>query len=328
MTASIIRLWTFHDLPRMQDVECDIRCAVCDGTNMASTIELGGKAFTRRFVESGGIRFHIVDGGAGPVVLLIAGFPQTAYAWRRVQPLLCDAFRTIAIDLPGQGYSDKPTNGYDTQTTARRINDLVKSLGVRRHFYVGHDIGSWIGYPYAHQHAADLDGIAFIDGNIPGITLKSEIPITAPFNWKSWHFLFNAVEDLPEALISGRERILIEWFFNKKSANAMATFEPADIDEYVKAYASLGGLRGMLGYYRAVEQDVRQNQRLSAHQIRPPVLALGADVGSAPDMHERMKPLCENLSGGQIRACGHYIPEEQPEQLAQELLRFFSKCVQ
>lgn len=294
---------------------------------MAGVVELGGKSFRRRFVESGGIRFHIVDGGVGPVVVLIAGFPQTAYAWRRVQPLLADSYRTIAVDLPGQGYSDKPLHGYDTQTTASRINALLKSLGVQRHFYVGHDIGSWVGFPYAHRFAADLDGIVFIDGNIPGITLKAEVSVTSPSNWRSWHFLFNAVDDLPEALIAGRERILIEWFFNKKTANAMAAFEPADVDEYVKSYASLGGLRGMLGYYRAVEEDMRQNQMLIADKIKVPVLALGGDVGSAPDICERMQPLGIRVSGGQIKDCGHYIPEEQPEQLASELLAFFKTCL-
>ncbi|WP_144108239.1 alpha/beta fold hydrolase [Paraburkholderia sp. BCC1886] len=294
---------------------------------MAGTIDLGGKPFERRFVRSGDIRFHLVDGGVGPTVVLIAGFPQTAYAWRRVQPLLAGSYRTIAIDLPGQGYSDKPMSGYDTETAAARIHDLLRTLGVGRHFYVGHDIGSWIAYPYAHRYAADLDGVVFIDGNIPGITLKPEVSVTAPSNWKSWHFLFNAVDDLPEALIAGRERILIEWFFNKKTANAMTTFDPADIDEYVKAYASLGGLRGMLGYYRAVEEDMRQNQQRFASRITTPVLALGGDVGSAPTIHELMKPLCENLRGGVIEDCGHYIPEEHPQKLAAELMTFFEACL-
>jgi pimeloyl-ACP methyl ester carboxylesterase len=294
---------------------------------MACVVDLGGKSFSRRFIESGGIRFHIVDGGVGPVVVLIAGFPQTAYAWRRIQPLLSGSYRTIAVDLPGQGYSDKPLHGYDTQTTAGRINDLVKSLGVGRHFYVGHDIGSWVGFPYAHRFAAELDGIVFIDGNIPGITLKAEVSVTSPSNWRSWHFLFNAVDDLPEALIAGKERILIEWFFNKKTANAMATFEPADIDEYVKSYAALGGLRGMLGYYRAVEDDIRQNKILAENKIKPPVLALGGDIGSAPDIYELMKPLCGSISGGQIKDCGHYIPEEQPDKLASDLLTFFQDCL-
>ena len=152
---------------------------------MAGEIQLGGKTFTRRFVKSGDIRFHMVEGGVGPTVVLIAGFPQTAYAWRRIQPLLADNYRTIAIDLPGQGYSDKPMSGYDTQTAARRINDVLKTIGVGRHFYVGHDIGSWIAYPYAHDYADQLDGIVFIDGNIPGITLKSEVSVTSPSNWKS-----------------------------------------------------------------------------------------------------------------------------------------------
>ena len=294
---------------------------------MAGMIELGGMRFARRFVQNVEIRFHIVDGGVGPTVVLIAGFPQTAYAWRRIQPLLAGSYRTLAIDLPGQGYSDKPLNGYDTQTTASRLNCLLKSLGVQRHFYVGHDIGSWIGFPYAHQYAADLDGVVFIDGNIPGITLKSEVSIASPSNWRSWHFLFNAVVDLPESLLSGKERVLLEWFFNKKSANPMATFEPADIDEYVKCYASLGGLRGMLGYYRAVEEDMRQNQKLFANKIRTPVLALGGDVGSAPDIHESMRPLCESIRGGQIASCGHYIPEEQPEKLATELDSFFKAAL-
>lgn len=294
---------------------------------MADFVEYGGKRFARRFVESGGVRFHIVDGGEGPTVVLVAGFPETAYAWRRVQPILAESYRTIAIDLPGQGYSDKPFDGYDTQTTAGRIHDLLKTIGVQRHFFVGHDIGSWVAYPYAHQYSANLDGVAFIDGNIPGVTLAPEVSVTAPSNWKSWHFLFNAVEDLPEALIAGRERVLIEWFFNKKSANSAAAFEPSDIDEYVKSYSSLGGLRGMLGYYRAVEEDIQQNEKFLANKITIPALALGGDVGSAPTIHHAMMPLCENLRGGRIGACGHYIPEEQPEKLAAELLRFFEDCL-
>lgn len=83
----------------------------------------------------------------------------------------------------------------------------------------------------------------------------------------------------------------------------------------------------MLGYYRAVEEDMRQNQQLFANKIKTPVLALGGDVGSAPNIHKLMKPLCESLTGGLIEACGHYIPEEQPEQLATELISFFKACL-
>jgi pimeloyl-ACP methyl ester carboxylesterase len=149
------------------------------------------------------MRLHCVIGGSGPVIVLVAGFPQSCYAWRRVMPLLARQFRVIAVDLPGQGDSDRPIDGYDTQTAAQRINAFLKALGVGRHLYVGHDIGSWVGYPYAHTFEQELSGIVFLDANIPGITLEQTLPIAAPDYWRSWHFLFNMVEDLPEALLAG-----------------------------------------------------------------------------------------------------------------------------
>lgn len=103
----------------------------------------------------------------------------------------------------------------------------------------------------------------------------------------------------------------------------MATFSKADVDEYVRAYSSLGSTRGMLGYYRAVIEDMEYNQRLFETKISVPVLALGGDVGSAPGIFEAMKPLVENIQGGVIANSGHYIPEEQPEALVSALQEFF-----
>jgi pimeloyl-ACP methyl ester carboxylesterase len=276
-----------------------------------------------RLVMADGIRFHIVEAGRGPAIALVAGFPQSSFAWRRLIPLLAEQFRVIAIDLPGQGDSDKPTDGYDTETTAARVRALMKSLGENRYVYVGHDIGSWVGYPYAHHFAEDLRGLVLLDGNIPGVTLRPTITL-GPDNWRNWHFLFNPIPDLPEALLQDRERILIEWFFRGKTANYVATFSKEDIDEYERVYAMPGGMRGMLGYYRAVLKDMEQNRLLMERKIAVPVLALGGDVGSAPDLFERMKPLGVDVKGGTIANSGHYIPEEQPEALAAEIVRFVS----
>jgi pimeloyl-ACP methyl ester carboxylesterase len=287
-------------------------------------IDLGGIAFEHKLVAAAGLRFHCVVGGnTGPTVVLTAGFPQSWYAWRRVMPLLAPRFHVIAVDLPGQGDSDKPLGGYDTQTAARRVNALLKALGVDRHFLVGHDVGSWVAYPYAHEFQQELDGVVFLDANIPGVTLQPVIRVADPDYWRNWHFLFNMIDDLPEALLKDRERILIEWFFNKKTANATSTFEVADIDEYERVYAVLGGMRGMLGYYRAVIQDMEQNKKLFERRLTLPMLALGGDVGSAPNIFEAMKPLGENVRGGVIAGSGHYIPEEQPEALAAKLEDFF-----
>ncbi len=281
------------------------------------------QSLRHQMVLAADVRFHVVECGRGPTVVLVAGFPQTCYAWRRVMPLLAPQFQVIALDLPGQGDSDKPAEGYDTMTAGRRVQALMETLGVRRYVFVGHDIGSWVGYPYAHQFPDELRGLVLLDGNIPGVTLAPTLTL-GPDNWRTWHFLFNPIPDLPEALLTGRERILIEWFFSRKAANWTTTFSAADIDEYERAYQTLGGLRGMLGYYRAVLEDIEQNTPLTARKIDVPVLALGGEFGSAPDLYQRMQPLAEDVRGGLLANSGHYLPEEQPAALATEIINFIT----
>ncbi|QNK83608.1 alpha/beta hydrolase [Nakamurella sp. PAMC28650] len=278
-------------------------------------------------VASHGLRYHVVTSGQGPVIALVAGFPQSCYSWRRVAPLLSEDFTVLAIDLPGQGDSDKPLDGYDTRTTARRLHGLLETMGHRSVVYVGHDVGAWVGYAFAHEFADSLRGVALLDANIPGVTLQPSITL-GPDSWRSFHFLFNAIQDLPEALLAGRERILIEWFFQGKAASARQTFSKADIDEYERTYAAPGGIRGMLGYYRAVLDDIEIHKELMRRPIDIPVLALGGDVGSAPDLYERLKPLVTDLRGGLIANSGHYIPEEQPEALVDQLRQFIATLPQ
>ena len=274
-----------------------------------------------RMVTVDGLRWHLLEAGDGPTVVLVAGFPQSVYAWRRVVPLLAAHHHVLAVDLPGQGDSDKPVGGYDTWTTAERLHALLAQVGEDRYVLVGHDIGSWVGYPYAHRYPEQLRGLALLDGNIPGVTLRPTITL-GPDNWRNWHFLFNPIPDLPEALLAGRERVLVEWFFSRKAANWLDTFTAADIDEYERAYATPGGLRGMLGYYRAVLDDIERNSELMASRITVPVLALGGEVGSAPDLYDSMKPLAADVRGGVIAGSGHYIPEEKPAELVTEIAAF------
>jgi pimeloyl-ACP methyl ester carboxylesterase len=240
-------------------------------------------------------------------------------------PILADRYTVVAIDLPGQGDSDKPAGGYDTRTTGERVNALIKTLGHDRYFMAGHDIGSWVAYPYAARYESEVARLVLLDANIPGVTLRPSIQLSFEQSWRTWHFLFNTIPDLPEALLQGRERVLIEWFFQRKTANPAGTFTTADIDEYERVYRKLGNLGGMLGYYRAVFEDMAQNAELARTKVKTPILALGGDRGSAPDIYEAMRPLCENVRGGVVADCGHYIPEEQPEALAAKMTEFFAE---
>lgn len=289
-----------------------------------ASIELDGKPFHHRMVTAAGMRFHVVEGGSGDPVILLAGFPQSWYAWRRVMPRLAERHTVIAIDFPGQGDSDKPIDGYDTRTTGERIHALVQALGYQHYFIGAHDIGAWVAYPYAAAFPEEVRRLVLLDANIPGVTLRSTVEV-GPDNWKSWHFFFHPVPDLPEALLTGRERIYIEWFFQHKTANPAATFSTADIDEYERVYRMTGNLRGALAYYRAVFEDIEQNKHLAGIKLKTPILALGGDVGMSPNIFDAMKPLGEHVEGGIVAACGHYMPEEQPAIIAEKMLTFFGQ---
>jgi pimeloyl-ACP methyl ester carboxylesterase len=280
--------------------------------------------FAHRFIEAGGPRLHVVDGGRpdGPAVVLLAGFPQTWYAWHKVMPLLAERFRVIAIDLPGQGQSDRPAGPYDTHTIADYIHAATAELGVPRFWLAAHDIGAWVAFSLALNHEDQLLGVALLDAGIPGITLPESIPTDPDRAWKTWHFAFHLVPDLPEQLLAGRERDYVGWFLQQKSLSP-DTFGEADIDRYATQIARDGGLRASLAYYRDAASSARQNHAsLRRRRLSVPVLGVSSDHGSIPDMAASISPYAENVTGAVISGAGHFIPDEQPAALARALTDF------
>lgn len=126
--------------------------------------------FTHRWVDAGGVRLHAVEGGQpdGPAVVLLAGFPQTWWAWRKVMPNLADRFHVIAIDLPGQGHSERPDISYDTHTVAAHVHAAVQALGVSAYWLVAHDIGAWVAFSLTLKFQSQLRGLALLDSRHPG----------------------------------------------------------------------------------------------------------------------------------------------------------------
>src|SRR3954454_13649470 len=275
--------------------------------------------FAHRFATVDGARLHYVSGGRpdGETVVLLAGFPQSWFAWRKVMALLGSRYRVIAPDLPGQGDSDRPADGYDTRTLATAVHGLLQQLGVHDYHLAAHDIGAWVAYPYAALFGTEVRSLALLDAGIPGITLPDLLPVAPEWAWRTWHFAFHVLADLPELLISGREREYAGWFLLRKAANP-ETFSDSDLDEYARVLKRAGGLRAGLAYYRAASTSARQNRELNAiGKLKPPVLAIGADQGSIADMAAPLRAFADHVEGVTIASCGHFIPEEQPAVLAE-----------
>ncbi|MCK9916229.1 alpha/beta hydrolase [Microbacteriaceae bacterium K1510] len=292
----------------------------------ASRLNKNLTGFDHRFQAVDGVRLHYVVGGKadGDVVVLLAGFPESWFAWRKVMPLLAGRYKVIALDLPGQGDSDRPTDGYDTQALATTVHHLLHKLGVSRYFLAAHDIGAWVAFTYAALFGSEVRRLVLMDAGIPGITLPDALPVTPERGWRTWHFAFHAIPDLPETLIAGREREYLDWFLRRKAANPEA-FSDADIDEYLRAFKKDGGLRAGLAYYRVAAQSAKQNRILAQSTLKMPLLALGSDQGSIADMATPLRAFADDVRGGTIAHCGHFLPEEQPTAVAEELLAFFAE---
>jgi pimeloyl-ACP methyl ester carboxylesterase len=285
--------------------------------------ELAG--FEHRFETVDGVRLHYVAGGKNDenTIVLLAGFPESWYAWRKVMPLLAASYKIVALDLPGQGDSDRPADGYDTQSLAVMVHGLLQQLGISRYFLAAHDVGAWVAYPYAALFGSEVRRLALLDAGIPGITLPDALPTAPQRAWRTWHFAFHSLPDLPETLITGREREYLDWFLRRKTANP-ETFSNTDMEEYLRIFKKDGGLRAGLAYYRAATLSAQQNRELCAKgKLKMPVLALGSDQGSILDMATPLRAFADEVHGGTIAFCGHFLPEEQPVSVAEKLAAFF-----
>ncbi|WP_413804604.1 alpha/beta fold hydrolase [Streptomyces sp. OE57] len=283
--------------------------------------------FTHHWVDAAGVRLHAVEGGRpdGPTVVLLAGFPQTWWAWRKVMPALGGRFRVIAVDLPGQGHSERPHIGYDTHTAAGHVHAAVKALEVSAYWLVGHDVGAWVAFSLALKHQDQLRGLALLDAGIPGITLPDAIPTDPERAWKTWHFAFHVVPDLPETLLAGREREYIGWFLKAKTLFP-GTFADAEIEHYAASVAADGGLRASLAYYRKATESARQNhEALERQHLRVPVLGISSSHGSIPDMAAPIRPWADRATGVVVPDAGHFIPDEQPDAVSAALAGFIAE---
>ena len=278
----------------------------------------------RTLEASGGLLIAAYEAGpvSGPLIILVPGWPQTAFAWRRVQPLLAECgYRTLALDLPGMGESDFLASGqaYDTGFVADLLSSAVASQTVEPLILVGHDVGTWVSYAWATRHPDTIERLCLTEAAVPGVTPDAVFGIAnAP---RVFQFHFNAVEELPELLTEGRERVFLEWFFRTKSMVKGAITE-TDIEHYTASYSRPGRMSAGFNYYRAVPEDILQNSEAPAPLM--PILALGGEKGVGDSLLKALKAKAPQTEGGAISGVGHYIPEEAPEAFVERLLAFIT----
>lgn len=286
--------------------------------------------FRHASVRVGDVNLHYVEGGEGPPVLLIPGWPQSWYTWRYVMPQLVKAGRrVIALDPRGMGESDAPSSSYDLATVASEIRGFAVAVGLLDDGpidVVGHDVGAWIAYALAADWRTDVRRLALLDALVPGLSaLRTDLHPTEA-NLRSWHFAFNQLDELPQLLISGRENVFLTWLFRAKALQPW-TIAPEDIAVYARQLAAPGALRAASNYYQCAFslEGLAENRKRAESPLKIPVLALGAERGVGDNIVKALQAVAVNVKGTVIHNAGHYLPEEAPNRIASELIEFFGE---
>jgi len=278
----------------------------------------------QRTVRANGIRLNTWVGGKGPAVVLLHGYPQTGQMWRKVAPELLDQYTVVCPDLRGYGDSDKPKDGYDKRSMARDIHLLMEALGHRRYAVVGHDRGARVAHRLAMDYADAVTRLCVLDIVATHTVFKETgKELAAAY----WHWFFFQTPDLPELMLSAVPEPFLRHMFRALTFRAGAIEEPM-VQEYLRAFTLPGTIRAGLEDYRAAAtRDCEDDERDLGKKLRCPVLVLWGEFGkmhSIFDVLGTWREKAENVDGHPL-ACGHFIPEEAPEELLAELRPFLGR---
>ena len=273
----------------------------------------------QQMAVSGGTQYVRV-GGHGPAALLLHGFGDTGDMWVSLGEILVKDHTVIVPDLRGMGLSSHQDGGYEKTAQARDLASILDKLGVQDVALVTHDIGNMVGYAVAALYPARVTRWVVMDAPLPGIghwddQLK---------NPKVWHFNFRGPD--VERLVAGRERILLDRFYNELSAM------PASIDEqirdhYAALYARPSAIHDAFsGQFAAFAQDAIDNQKLVAQgKLTLPVLAIGGDHSYGAYLATEIGFAASNVRSAVIANSGHWIMEEQPLQAIAIIVPFLEE---
>jgi pimeloyl-ACP methyl ester carboxylesterase len=273
----------------------------------------------RDAVLDDGVRIHYLIGGAGAPLVLLHGWPETWYAWRKVMPQLAARYTVIAPDMRGFGDSSRPAGGYDRKTMASDIRNLMRRLGYDRALLAGHDWGGSTAVAYATTWPDEVRRLVVIEAQPRGPWTEQDPGFREP-----WFYGFHRIPGFAETIVAGHERQYLTWFY-RAFANAPDVIAEADIDEYMRSYGAPDGMRPGFELVRALPVDVENNRAAMAHRIGLPVLAVGGDRSLGTRVAENLAPLATDVESAVVENCAHFVPEEQPGKTAELILRFFAE---
>ena len=289
------------------------------------------EGFEQRRVETSGAEINLVTGGSGSPLLLLHGYPQTHAMWHRVAPGLAEHFTVVAPDLRGYGDSSKPPagdnhDGYSKRVMARDQVEVMAALGHPSFRLVGHDRGARVCYRMALDHPERVERLVLLD-IVPTLEQFEQVDQGGAMGSFHWYFLAQPAP-FPETLIGADPDYFLNHMLNSWCGTPGA-FAPEALAEYQRCFRDPDTIRATCEDYRAgatVDCDNDRRDRDQGKRIACPLLALWGD-GDLSRPHKRRNVLetwqrWADEPRGKGLPCGHFLPEEAPQETLEELLNF------
>lgn len=288
------------------------------------------EGFEQRQFEVPGTSINARIGGSGPPLLLLHGYPQSHVMWHKIAPRLAERFTVVAADLRGYGDSGKPPagedrTGYSKRVMARDQVAVMAALGFERFNLAAHDRGARVAYRLAFDHPDQVERLALLDIITTGdrfAILNRTVALEA-YHW----FFLSQPEGFPERLIGNDPEFYLRHSLSSW-AGSMDAFTTDAMAEYLRCFSDPETIRASCADYRAgayidVEHD--ETDREAGRKIGCPVLVLWGDRGMShkSTMLDMWRTWATDLSGKPV-PCGHFLPEEAPDETVAELLAFFA----
>ncbi len=288
--------------------------------------------FVQQQLDLGEIEILVSQAGQGEPLLLLHGWPQSHVIWHRMATQLAQHFTVIATDLRGYGDSSKPVGLPDHSNYSKRVMaqdqiDVMQRLGFEHFYVLGHDRGARVAHRMAVDHPDRVRKLVTLD-IVPTLAMYEQTSEAFARAYYHWFFLIRPTP-YPETLIGAEPQVFLDHSL-ALSGDIHALFHPDAYAEYLRHIRNPATIHGFCEDYRAatsIDLEHDRADRKMGRKVQCDLLALWGNQGymaKAFDPLAEWQAVCDGHLTGKGLPCGHYMPEEIPQQLLAEIIPFLT----
>ncbi|MDO5640338.1 MAG: alpha/beta hydrolase [Neisseria sp.] len=286
--------------------------------------------YTHRKIRSGDVEINVKYAGEGEAVLLVHGYPQTHAIWHQLAPELLRANHTVVmVDLRGYGDSSMPAGlsdhaNYSKRAMAQDLINVMGALGFEQFHVIGHDRGARVTHRLLLDYPDKVKSAILMD-IVPTYDMYRQTDMAFASGYYHWFFLIQPV-GVPERLIGSDPEFYLRNCLDSWSRTPHA-FDPEAVAEYIRCFSKPAAIHASCEDYRAAASIDLMHDEADRHlKIKAPLLVLWGGkglVGKTYDVLAIWKERAEQVCGEAL-PCGHFLPEEAPDDTARAVIGFLA----